>query len=241
MNLESKDARASMPTLQFRTSRGAVEHETVDSWELKASRRALMNLRTLLYGQPMLDLIDEQIREADAYYSSLVAASDGRYRECRVDIALEGFSGSEFLKWFMSAMMLDPKESAVTVVFPAHPEHYAAAPGGMGIIELIGGHIARVFMAVVDPAQLPPSVTDLADETYPSKLAFTLHLEDRTPFGYLLNEFRDTNDGGDIILRVMFPAAAPDDFVDGHTEHFCIEFAHWVRQAMAEVASAADS
>ena len=67
-----------------------------------------------------------------------------------------------------------------------------------------------------------------------SKLAFTLHLEDGTAFGYLLNEFRDTDDGGDIILRVMFPAAAQDDMVDGHTEYFCIEFGHWVRDAMVD-------
>jgi hypothetical protein len=233
--------RSSTPALHFRTSFGTVGEETVDSWELKASRRALMNLKTLLRGQPMRDLLSEQIAAADRYYASLLASSGGKLRECRVDISVEGLSAAAFLQWFAGAIVMDPEVAAVIRVFPAHPEHYTTpAPPQLGIVEMIGDHIARVHMALVDPATLPPSVTELADETYPLKMGFTCTLEDGTAFAYLLNEFRDNAGGCDIILRVMFPAAAPDALVDGHSEHFCIEFGHWLRAASADVAEAAD-
>jgi len=232
---------ASTPTLHFRTSFGRVGAETVDTWELKASRRALMNLKTLLRGQPMRDLLSEQIAAADRYYASLVANSGGKLRECRVDISVEGLSATAFLQWFVGAMTMDPEAAAIARVFPAHPEHYTTpAPPQLGIVEMIGGHVGRIHMAFVDPSTLPPSVSKLADETYPLKMGFTCSLEDGTAFAYLLNELRDNAGGCDVILRVMFPAAAPDTLVDGHSEHFCIEFGHWLRAAAADVAQAAD-
>ena len=50
----------------------SVDNNQVDSWELKSSHRALKNLKTLLAGQPMLDLIKNQIEEADIYYKDII-------------------------------------------------------------------------------------------------------------------------------------------------------------------------
>lgn len=243
MDATSGQTREPSVGLRFRTSAGAFDEAAVDAWELKASRRALMNLKTLLHGEPMLDLLKEQISEADRYYASLVAASGGQYRECRVDISADGLTATEFMQWFAETVTMDSGVAALERVYPAHPEHYSNPPQP-GIVEVIGGHVARLRMGLVDVADLPAAVSQLVDVSFPLKLPFTVTLEDGTLFAYVVHELRDTATGCDIILRVMWPAAAPDEFFDGHAEHFSIEFRHWLRaaaEARAKTASGVNS
>jgi hypothetical protein len=227
----------SAPVLQIQTSAGVVDEITVDAWELKAARRALTNLKTLLHGEPMLALLQEQIDEADRYYTSLIAASDGQFRECRVDITAAGLTATDFLQWFMQSVAMDPRASAIEFMYPAHPEHYVLLPDP-AIVEVIGGHPVRLRMdPIFDAAQLPAAVSRLADESFPLKLMMAVMLKDGSHFGYVLHELRDTATGCDIILRAMFPAAAPDHLVAGHSEHFSVEFRNWLRAAAAAVAA----
>lgn len=64
----------------------AVGDKKVDNWELIPSRRAFRNLRTLLVRQPMLDLLQPQIDEADTYYKEIISKSNGQYKETRIDL-----------------------------------------------------------------------------------------------------------------------------------------------------------
>lgn len=75
-----------------------VTNDQIDSWELKSSRRALLNLKTLLYGQPMLDLLQEQIHDADVFFKKLVVESHGQYKESRIDLKAKGFKSKYFMK-----------------------------------------------------------------------------------------------------------------------------------------------
>jgi hypothetical protein len=227
--------------LTFRTSAATVGEDTVDAWELKAARRALMNLRTLLHGQPMLDLLKGQIEEANRYYSSIVAASEGQYRECRVDIVAEGLTATEFVGWFAESMAMDADIAAIERTYPAHPEHYLQ-PVDPGIVEVIGGRPANLRMEfVADHADLPAGISQLAHPDYPFKLTMAVSLQDGTNFAYVLHELRDTSAGCDIILRVMWPAASPDDFFDEHSEHFSIEFRNWLHAAASARAATSSS
>ncbi|KAL5345479.1 hypothetical protein ACLOAV_009229 [Pseudogymnoascus australis] len=120
----------------------------IDAWELKAARRGLQNLKTLLEGQPMLDLLAKQIEEGDTYFKSLIAESNGQFKESRVDFRAKGITSSQFLEWFK---IVDAKETPDTIrrfyldiMAPAHPEHYAPGPYPVGIVETIGQHICRV-------------------------------------------------------------------------------------------------
>ncbi|EPB89018.1 hypothetical protein HMPREF1544_04141 [Mucor circinelloides 1006PhL] len=107
-----------------------IDNNQVDSWELKASRRVLKNLRTLLAGQPMLDLLKDQMEEADTYYKDIIEKSNGKSKESRIDLKVKEFKCLVF----------------IDTVVPTHPEHYALLENQEGLAETIGEHPARVFV-----------------------------------------------------------------------------------------------
>lgn len=210
-----------------------IETNEVDSWELKTSRRALRNLKTLLAGQPMLDLRKDQIEEADAYYKDIIARSNGEYRESRVDLHAKGISKDQFEKWWEVLIkdMLNPElkqQIFIDALLPSHPEHYASPANGGGIIETIGEHIARVIiLPCVDP---PDFVKAYADPSYVQLPAIGT-LNDGTTFCYIYQEIRDTDEGCAFRLRLLFPSAAPEVFFVEHAEHLAVEFRNFINTA----------
>lgn len=202
----------------------------IDAWELKAARRGLQNLKTLLEGQPMLDLLAKQIEEGDTYFKSLIAESNGQFKESRVDFRAKGITSSQFLEWFK---IVDAKETPDTIrrfyldiMAPAHPEHYAPGPYPVGIVETIGQHICRV--RIDNTVEVPQFVRGYGDSTYDKKLPVTCYLDDGTVFFYGFQELRDTEHGCDFRFRIIFPAASPQILFDEHTEHLAIEFRSWI-------------
>ncbi|KAI9474201.1 MAG: hypothetical protein EXX96DRAFT_611012 [Benjaminiella poitrasii] len=210
-----------------------VESSQVDSWELKASRRALRNLKTLLAGQPMLDLIQSQIEESDAYYKDIIEKSNGQYKESRIDLKAKGISFAQFMNWWKVWMneLLNPEiqqQVFLDTMVPAHPEHYALPPNKGGIVETIGEHIARMN---IQPCMNPPDfVKAYGDPTYHHLPAIGT-LEDGSILTYILQEIKDSDEGCDFRLRLLFPAAAPQVFFDEHAEHLAIEFRSFINTA----------
>jgi hypothetical protein len=220
-----------------------VTDSTVNEWELRASRRALLNLKTLLYQQPMLDLLRPQIEDADAYYRSLVAASEGKYRECRTDLKVRGLTMAQVMGSRQRWLQMSPEEMAKRKILPAHPEHYTIPipadihhQGEEGIVEVIGGRMARVrLLPPLQMTDIPPWVMDFGDPAYPRKKSTIGKLADGTVLFYILHEFRDTEVGCDLILRLLFPAAAPQVMFDEHAEHLAVEFRSFLRMAAEEM------
>lgn len=205
----------------------------VDGWELKAARRILMNLKTLLQGQPMLDLIADQIEEGDKFHRNLVATSNGEYRESHIDLRVEGFSGKTLIQSLGKQMASGVDAKAQ---FAAHPEHYALPLAYMGMVETIGAHPTRFKVSAATSLEgLPEAVAAFADPSYPLTMVGKLRLEDDTPFAFAIHQLRDTDDGScEIALRLIYPKAAPDFMIEEHAEHLAIEFRSYIRQALAE-------
>ncbi len=205
----------------------------VDAWELKASRRALLNLKTLLGEQLMLDLLAKQIKEGDAYFKDLIAKSNGQFKESRIDFAVKGLKSFEFLEWFKNIGANETSEGKrrlfLDIMAPAHPEHYALGPYPIGIVETIGQHICRVRIDNV--VEVPDLVREYGDAAFERKLPVTCYLDDGTLFFYCFQEIRDTEDGSDFRIRIIFPAASPQILFDEHTEHLAIEFRSWMAAA----------
>ncbi|KAK3676565.1 hypothetical protein LTR78_003339 [Recurvomyces mirabilis] len=205
----------------------------VDAWELKAARRGLKNLKTLLEGQAMLDLLTKQIEESDAYFKAIIAKSKGQFNESRIDFKAKGITSSQFLEWFKVIGGRQTTEGRrqffLDTMAPAHPEHYALGPYPMGIIETIGLHVCR--LRVDNAVEVPDFVKAYGDASYGKKLPVTGFLDDGTLFFYGFQELRDTDDGCDFRFRIIFPAAAPQDLFDEHTEHLAIEFRSWIATA----------
>lgn len=224
------------PTLNLEYSRPnglAVSSNDVDSWELKASRRALRNLKTLLAGQPMLNLLKPQIEEADAYYKEIIDKSKGQYKESRIDLKANGITVASFLDWWgewMQELQDEEKkvETFLETMVPAHPEHYALPPYPSGVVETIGEHIARVQIKPV--FDLPDFVRAYGDSSY-KPLSAIGTLEDGGVLFYILQELRDCEGGCQFRLRLLFPAAAPQVFFDEHAEHLAVEFRQFITLA----------
>ena len=205
----------------------------VDAWELKAARRGLQNLKTLLEGQPMLNLLAKQMEEGDTYFKGLIAKSNGQFKESRVDFKAKGITSSQFIEWFKVVGAKETPEGKrrfyLKTMAPAHPEHYALGPYPIGIVETIGQHICRVRIDNV--VEVPDFVREYGDPTYDKKLPVTCYLDDGTLFFYGFQELRDSEDGCDFRFRILFPAASPQILFDEHTEHLAIEFRSWIAAA----------
>jgi len=211
----------------------AIDASHIDNWELKASRRALKNLKTLLAGQAMLDLLKPAIEEADIYYKDIIDRSNGEYNDSRIDLKANGLKVAHFMDWWKE-WMADLQDSEtkqktfLETMVPAHPEHYALPPYPSGIVETIGEHIARVqIKPIFDP---PAFVRAYGDPSY-QPLSAIGTLDDGSILFYILQELRDCEDGSEFRLRLLFPAAAPQVFFDEHAEHLAVEFRSFITSA----------
>ena len=202
----------------------------VDRWELKASRRALANIKRMLYGQPMLDLIRAQCEEGDRYFKYILAVSEGEWEECVTDLHVSGMKVTEVMSLRARLLGLSRDEMATEFLLHIHPEHYMVPPyESEGIIEVIGEHMARLR---IEPTEnVPAFVMRFGNAAFPMKKPTIAKLDDGTEVFYILHEFRDTDEGRLLRLRLIFPAAAPPVFFDEHAEHLAIEFRSGVRLA----------
>ncbi|RSL69713.1 hypothetical protein CEP54_002146 [Fusarium duplospermum] len=183
----------------------------------------------------MLDLLKTQIEEADAFYKQLVLDSNGEYKESRIDIKAKNFKSSYFMEWQKQLAEVMKSEEVkrdffLKSVATAHPEHYAMSPYPAGIIETIGEHVARV--QVRPDLLVPDFVKAYGDPSYVG-ITVTGLLDDGTVLFYVLHEFRDAEDGSGchIILRLLFPAAAPQVLFDEHAQHLAVEFRAFITEA----------
>ncbi|MFD8896158.1 hypothetical protein [Streptomyces ardesiacus] len=233
MNTRNDAQQAPPPvSIDVHTMGRTVDESQVDQWELKAARRALRNLKSVAGGQVMMDLLAGQIEAGDRYYRELVAASGGAYRESRTEFTIRGLSGTAMANWF-SAQAGTGRFLDKSLLLNAHPEHYVEPPtytGGM--VETIDGRLCRFKVSVA--RELPDAVAAFLDASYPVTLMTALlSLDDDTPFAYCLHQARDTDAGADVVVRVIYPSAAPDSMIEGHCEHLSIEFRSWIRNAAA--------
>lgn len=232
MSSHAQAESATGVTIDVKTLGGSFDESTMDQWELNAARRALRNLKTLVGGQSMMDLLAEQIEAGDRFHKHLVSASGHTYRVSRADLTVRGLSASALVNWFQSqvgAGRFDDKQ----LLIAAHPEHYVEPPSyAAGMVEMIGGHLTRFKVALA--GELPAAVREYLDESYPLMLVTAvLSLDDGTPFAYCLHHARDTAEGAEVSVRIVYPSAAPDSMIDGHCEHLAVEFRSWIRNAAA--------
>lgn len=212
------------------TMGGTFDDSAVDRWELQAARRALRNLKTVIGGHLMMELLADQIDAGDQFHRDLVTASGGTYRDSSTVLVVDGLGGTELLGWFGSRIGAGEFDDKLLLV-SAHPEHYVEPPSyAAGMVETIGGHLTRFRVALA--GELPGAVSEYLDPTYPLTLVTAvLSLDDGTPFAYCLHQARDTETGADVSLRIVYPSAAPDTMIEGHCQHLAIEFRSWVRNA----------
>jgi hypothetical protein len=231
MSAHTHESAAQSPKFEARSQGQTLDDTGIDAWELKAAKRALRNLKTLLAGQPMIDILADEIRQSDQFHKSLIAQSEGKYRESRTDLRVPGFRAQQLVDSMMRGFA---KGFDVQETLASHPEHYVLPPQyQQGMVETIGGLPTRFKVRPVPTAdELPAAVAASADPAYPISMLGILYLDDDTPFAYAVHQLRDTDDACELALRIIYPAAAPDSMIQEHAEHLAIEFRAFVRQAM---------
>lgn len=220
--------------INFETSLGDANEKTVDKWELMSARRALQNLRCLLYGESMHKLIQPEMDENSRRIKGYLAQSNGKFREVFVHVQVKGITATEYFTWQANAMKLaivgnpeEKREVTEKVVFPAHPEHYMVLSSG--VIETLGSYPTNASVCKVD--EMPQFVLDAADPSYWSSKYSGVKLEDGTIWAYGLTEYRDTEDGADMRLHVWWPDACPDVYFEDHARHFAVEYRNFIHMA----------
>lgn len=217
---------------------GVADDRRIDEWELEASRRMLANLRELLMGAKMLDLIAGQLDEHDHRMKEYVAASNGEFAECKVVLTAKGMTLREFIPIMQEQMIAitstDPEVKRAwktSSLFPMHPEHYHFLDDTFGGIETMGGTPLVDFLERTEEG--PDWIMQLRDPAYPLQQMAKTRGRDGIPQFWTLQQFRETDDGLEAVLRVFYPAACPPAYVEEHAQHFSVEYRNVIRLAAA--------
>lgn len=237
-------------TVTAQTMQGNADDQRIDDWELRSSRRALKYLRTLLYGQKMLELIGPDMEKHDELFRGYVEQSEGKWTECRDVIDVRGLTLAQFGAFFQdvqrqlhtnsgqsSTTDADAKREYVErVLFPTHPEHLAIIADSSGVagIETMGGLPMRSANMIDNPPDQPDWLQAAKDPSYPMAVSAHDTLFDKvTPHTWSLTMAKPTDDGLRIDVRVWYPAACPKAYIEDHSRHLAVEFRNSLRLAAA--------
>ena len=91
-------------------------------------------------------------------------------------------------------------------------------------------------MRIVVTNDLPDFVMEYGDPMFEVKKPAIAKLWDGTTVFHILHEFRDTEAGCHLRLRLIFPAEAPEVFFKEHAEHLAIEFRAGIWMVFDELA-----
>lgn len=211
----------------------------IDGHELAHARRALARLKSLVGHRGLLDVLDEDITEGNAFFRELAARSDGQHRSATAVLAVRGqLKAAPFLRWLEDAF------SDENVLLAAEPEHYAFTThpdGSVTVVENVGPYVACVRLpGFDDEIQIPddeeaartiPELLPAAE--YPFRRLARISLPDGTAIGRMLVQCGDTDEGFNASLTVYFPAECPDEVFEGHRRHLAVEFRNWIVAAAA--------
>ncbi|MEX5318899.1 hypothetical protein WCE04_05945 [Pseudomonas shirazica] len=142
-------------------------------------------------------------------------------------MAVKGMPAKRLFEWMAAGLTAsggeggDKLKVAREMAYPSHPEHYALPPYP-GVNETLGGQPTRVH--VIPTGDLPPFVQAAVDPSYEIRSPSRVELDDGTVFGWILHQFRDSGNDCEGILRVWWPAEAPEVFFEEHAQHFSVEF-----------------
>lgn len=223
MTTATEPARTS-ETIDIAVVAGPTSPGTTADWELFFARRALANLKSRLGQQALLELLEPDTAASAETLKAWADSSRGQWRPAATQLQFHGISAGEFVSYFMSITGEQPK------LLAAQPEHFVLAEAGNGpshvirVVENLGRYISDFYITFTGEDQ---AVAELAPD-YPTRMVGTVALADGTTIGHALHQFRETTDGFDALLAIYFPAAAPEEFIEGHRQHLAVEFTNWI-------------
>jgi hypothetical protein len=231
LNLQSNGTPTSVPDPS-----GSVQAEVITQ-QLNMARIGVMSLKSQLHGQDgeaLDNLLKTETANAAEFLTACFNNSNGEFRDGYAIIKIKGKLTTAVILPLLTPMLYGTDTSAPSPTiqelmegffFPSHPEHYQLYLGNLtGVTETLGGIPTRTYLDVLSH---PPSfVMQYRDLSYIFGIAGRGYLDNanNSTVSWILQQFKDTDDGIDIDLRVWYPTACPDDYVHDHVEHLCVEY-----------------
>jgi hypothetical protein len=214
------------PTMSVAVRSGPTSPGTTADWELAFARRALATLKDRLGRQGLLDLLRPDIEASTEQLSSYLAQSEGAWQLSQTELRVTGLTSGEFLSHFDAIRDDEPRMIAV------HPEHFvmAVVDGGLKVVENLGPLLSEVDVLVSVDEDTEDVVGDLHPD-YPLRMHGRAVLPNGETAAHLLHQFRDTDEGFDVLLGIYFPQAAPEEIIETHRRHLAVEFTNWIEGA----------
>jgi hypothetical protein len=195
----------------------------IERFELKQARSALALWKTRGRAAEKI-FTDKELNDSYALYEHWLAQADGQLKSTQVTLRATGIGAERFLELFQEMAQDEP------TMLAANPEHYLIRVDADGIhgIEVCGGIPLHVFFRFGDELldEFPPT------PGYPVRQVAKGYTKDGTFIVGGLHQFRNTDDGFEGILGILFGAAIPDDKLTYHQEHLAVEFHNWYRFAL---------
>ncbi|KAL7331385.1 hypothetical protein PS15p_203582 [Mucor circinelloides] len=119
----------------------------------------------------MLELLKDQMEEADAYHKDIIEKSNSKFKEFRIDLRVKEMFTAQFTTcwniWLSEMLHQLPEVKCLVFIdtmIPTHPEHYALLENKEGPVETIGERPARAFIHPC--ANTPKFVKVYGDPSY---------------------------------------------------------------------------
>ncbi len=198
--------------------------------ELTRARRALAYLKAKIGNAAMRDLLKDDLVHTQARNRQWVEASGGRWKSGTLELVVPGPAAAVFHGYFMTMM----KEDRQPELRAGHPEHFMNVPLGphAEVIENVGQDDLPWFIRL-DFTSPDTEFSAPWDPAYPAehRLGAFINDADGLRIGSAIHEMRDAEDGLHIKLTIILPDAAPNAMIDGHLQHFAVEFRNWTHVA----------
>lgn len=203
--------------------------EELNWTEPEKAKKILLDLRTAMSEQEMLDLFEKPERDAERRWAEYAADYDpSQVHTATTEVSIKGID-------LQSAIAILGGAGNKRQALATFSEHYIvigdieSGQRGMETFGMFGGPVYVHGATSEIPADLPVQ----KDPAYPIQMFGEMNLRrDDTPIHVgAYHQFRPTQEGFDVKSTFFCPGTAPAAVADGHKLHFAIEIVNSARLA----------
>lgn len=200
----------------------------IEMMELKRARHALFFLKSKIDSSLMQSILQKDLSETTSKSEQWVDDSRGKWQCGSMLLTADGIFTEDFHSYFMS-LMENNNEQAIR---SAHPEHFRnrMLASGPEIIENIGEDSLpwHVFGYFIPVANIPGF---RQDESFNIHFGLEVRSVNNKVVAFAGHELKNNGTGMQAKLTIILPSAPDSSLVEGHLNHFTVEFRNWCLSA----------